>query len=134
MRTFRLDRMVATEATTEAFERPQPFDAVAYVRQAIGQAVYGTRCEVVLALAPEEAARRVSPTDGTLQPAEDGTVLRFSADDLDWAASYLASLECDLVVLRPPELRASLRTIAKRMQAAGRRRRPAATVEASPTP
>jgi predicted DNA-binding transcriptional regulator YafY len=133
MRTFRLDRMVATEATTEMFERPQEFDAVAYVRQSIGQAVYGTRCEVLLALTPEEAARRVSPTDGTLESAEGGTVLRFSADDLDWAASYLASLECDLVVLRPPELRASLRIIAKRMQAAGRRRRPAATAEANPT-
>jgi predicted DNA-binding transcriptional regulator YafY len=121
MRTFRLDRMVATEATTEIFERPEDFDAVAYVRQAIGQAVYGTRCEVLLALTPEEAARRVSPTDGTLEPAEDGTVLRFSADDLEWAAAYLASLECDLVVLRPPELRASLRTIARRLQVAARR-------------
>jgi predicted DNA-binding transcriptional regulator YafY len=121
MRTFRLDRMVATEATTEIFERPEDFDAVAYVRQAIGQAVYGTRCEVLLALTPEEAARRVSPTDGTLEPAEDGTVLRFSADDLEWAAAYLASLECDHVGLRPPELRASLRTIARRLQAAARR-------------
>jgi predicted DNA-binding transcriptional regulator YafY len=80
---------------------------------------------VLLALTPEEAARRVSPTDGTLEPAEDGTVLRFSADDLEWAASYLAGLECDLVVLRPLELRASLRMIARRLQAAGRRRRPA---------
>jgi predicted DNA-binding transcriptional regulator YafY len=127
MRTFRLDRMVATEATAETFERPDDFDAVAYVRQAIGQAVYGTRCEVLLALTPEEAARRVSPTDGTLEAADDGTVLRFSADDLEWAAAYLAGLECDLVVLRPPELRASLRTIARRLQAAGRPRRRAAT-------
>jgi predicted DNA-binding transcriptional regulator YafY len=125
MRTFRLDRMLATDATTESFERPEEFDAVAFVRQAIGQAVYGTRCEVLLALTPEDAAQRVSPTDGTLEPAEGGTVLRFSADDFDWAATYLASLECDLVVLRPPALRASLRTIAKRLQAAGRRRRPA---------
>ncbi len=130
MRTFRLDRMIATEATTEAFERPEDFDAVAFVRQAIGHAVFGTRCEVLLALTPEEAARRVSPTDGALEPAEDGTVLRFSADDLDWAATYLAGLECDLVVLRPPELRASLRTIAKRLQAAGRRRRAAVAAPA----
>jgi predicted DNA-binding transcriptional regulator YafY len=134
MRTFRLDRMMATEATTEAFERPEDFDAVAFVRQAIGQAVFGTRCEVLLALTPDEAARRVSPTDGSLEPAEDGTVLRFSADDLDWAATYLAGLECDLVVLHPPELRASLRTIAKRLQAAGRRRRPAMNVAAHRPP
>jgi predicted DNA-binding transcriptional regulator YafY len=121
MRTFRLDRMLATEATTEMFEPPDDFDAVAYVRQSIGEAVYGTRCEVVLALTFDEAKRRVSPTDGTLEQTADGTVLRFSADDFDWAASFLASLECDLVVLRPPELRTSLRKIAARLQAAGRR-------------
>jgi predicted DNA-binding transcriptional regulator YafY len=118
LRTFRLDRMLATEVTTETFERPDDFDAVAYLRQAIGEAPYGTRCEVLLALGLEEAKSRVSPTDGTLEPADDGTLLRFSADDLDWAAAFLAGLECDLVVLRPPQLRASLRALAGRLRAA----------------
>jgi predicted DNA-binding transcriptional regulator YafY len=118
MRTFRLDRMLASEVTTDAFQRPEDFDVVGYLRQAIGEAVYGTRCEVLLALNLEEAKQRVSPTDGTLEEVEDGTVLRFSADDFDWAASYLAGLECDLVVLRPPELRAALRTMAGRLRAA----------------
>jgi predicted DNA-binding transcriptional regulator YafY len=48
-------------------------------------------------------------------------VLRFSADDFEWAAAYLAGLECDLVVLKPPDLRASLRTMATRLRAASRR-------------
>lgn len=120
MRTFRLDRMLATEVTTDTFERPEEFDVVGYLRQAIGEAVYGTRCEVLLALSLDQARQRVSPTDGTLETAEDGTVLRFSADDFDWAASFLAGLECDLVVLRPPELRASLRLMAERLRAAAR--------------
>ena len=120
MRTFRLDRMVATEPTTDTFHRPEDFDVVGYLRQAIGEAVYGTRCEVLLELPIDEARQRVSPTDGTLEAAGNSTMLRFSADDLDWAATYLAGLECDLSVVRPPQLRASLRTIAMRLQAASR--------------
>jgi predicted DNA-binding transcriptional regulator YafY len=71
-------------------------------------------------LSLEEASRRISPTDGTLEAAEDGTLLRFSADDFDWAAAYLAGLECDLLVLRPAELRVSLRSMADRLRAAAR--------------
>ncbi|MGH9208357.1 MAG: helix-turn-helix transcriptional regulator [Acidimicrobiales bacterium] len=120
MRTFRLDRMLATEVTSETFDRPEDFDVVAYLHQALGEAVYGTRCEVLLSLTLEEAKRRVSPTEGTLVAGETGTVFSFSADDFDWAAAYLAGLECDLVVMRPPELRASLSTLARRLQAAAR--------------
>jgi predicted DNA-binding transcriptional regulator YafY len=120
MRTFRLDRMLSTEVTTETFQRPEDFDVIAYLRQVLAETMYGTRCEVLLAISLEEARRRVSPTDGTLVAAGEGALLSFGADDLDWAASYLASLECDLVVVRPRELRASLRTIAKRLQAAAR--------------
>jgi len=120
LRTFRLDRMLATEVTTQDFERPEEFDVVAYLRQAIGEAVYGTRCEVMLALSLDEARRRVSPMDGSLEPSGAGTLLRFSADDLDWAAAFLAGLECDLAVLRPPELRASLRVMASRLRSAAR--------------
>jgi predicted DNA-binding transcriptional regulator YafY len=133
LRTFRLDRMLATEVTNATFQRPEDFDVVAYLRQAIGEAVYGTRCEVLLALSFDAAKSRVSPTDGTLEEAEAGTLLRFSADDLDWAASFLAGLECDLVVLHPAELRASLRAMGARLQAAARgpgRRRAGVTGQA----
>jgi predicted DNA-binding transcriptional regulator YafY len=131
MRTFRLDRMLETEVTTHTFDRPDDFDVIGYLHQALGEAVYGTRCEVLLSLTFEEAKRRVSPTDGTLEASDGGTRLSFSADDFDWAAAYLAGLECDLVVLRPPELRASLRTIARRLQSAARapkRKSPGTTV------
>ena len=94
--------------------------SIAYLRQVLAETMYGTRCEVLLAISLEEARRRVSPTDGTLLAAGEGTLLTFGADDMDWAASYLAGLECDLVVIRPRELRASLRTIAQRLQAAAR--------------
>jgi hypothetical protein len=47
-------------------------------------------------------------------------VLRFSADDFEWAAAFLAGLECDLVVVRPAELRTSLRAMAARLRASAR--------------
>jgi predicted DNA-binding transcriptional regulator YafY len=120
MRTFRIDRMVAADSTDEAFDRPADFDVIGYLRQSIGEAVYGTRCEVLLDLTLEQARRRVSPTDGRLEAADGGTVLRFSADDFEWAAAFLASLECDLVVLRPAELRTALRAMAARLRASAR--------------
>src|SRR5579862_7302742 len=120
LRTFRIDRIEATEVTDETFSRPAEFDVIGYLRQSIGEAVYGTRCEVLLDLTLDQARRRVSPTDGTIEAAEGGTLLRFSADDFDWGATFLAGLECDLVVLRPPELRASLRAMATRLRASAR--------------
>ena len=132
LRTFRLDRMLATDVTTETFQRPESFDVIAYLRQVLAETVYGTRCEVLLALPLDQAQRRVSPTDGTLVADGESTLLTFGADDMDWAASYLAGLECDLTVVRPPELRASLRIIARRLQAAARgTKRTRAGVEAS---
>lgn len=132
MRTFRIDRMVAAEGTDETFDRPDDFDVIGYLRQSIGEAVYGTRCEVLLDLTLEQAKRRVSPTDGTLEAAGDGTVLRFSADDFEWAAAFLAGLECDLVVLRPAELRTSLRAMAARLRASARAPRRARAGAAGP--
>ena len=68
--------MLTTDVTTETFQRPVDFDVAAYLRQSIAETVYGTRCEVVLALTLAAAQSRVSPTAGTLEEAEEGTVLR----------------------------------------------------------
>jgi predicted DNA-binding transcriptional regulator YafY len=121
LRTFRLDRILSMEATSQTFDRPEKFDVVGHMQMTLAEAVYGHRCEVVLQLSLEEARHRVSPVDGTLEAAEGGTILRFGADDLDWAAGYLAHLECDLTVIHPPELRVSLQRIARRLQRAARR-------------
>jgi predicted DNA-binding transcriptional regulator YafY len=109
------------EVTTQAFSRPEKFDVVAHMQQTLAEAVFGRLCEVILDLSIEEARHRISPVDGTLEVIDGGTRFRFDADDLDWAAGYLAHLECDLTVVSPPELRVSLRRIAERLQRAARR-------------
>ena len=122
LRTFRLDRMLEAEVTTERFDRPDNVDVIGTIERTLADVGSGYRCEVLLDLTMEEAQQRVSASDATLEVAGDGTLMRFRADDLDWAATYLARLECDLVVLQPAALRPALRRLAERLQAASRRR------------
>jgi predicted DNA-binding transcriptional regulator YafY len=127
IRTFRLDRVLTMEATTETFQRPEQFDVIEHIQRAIRELYYVIRCEVLLDLTLEEAKARVSPTDGTVEASESGTLLRLAADSLEWASTYLMRLECDLVVLQPPELRVQMRKMAARFRAAGRRPKRAET-------
>ena len=71
----------------------------------------------MLADAPLETLRsRMPATVATLHPQAEGTVLlRGFADDLDILACTLAGLRCPLVLLRPDELRESVRSLAARL-------------------
>jgi predicted DNA-binding transcriptional regulator YafY len=121
IRTFRLDRVLTMDVTNETFRHPEHFDVIEHIQRAIRELQYDIRCEVLLDLTPAEARTRVSPTDGTVEAAAGGTLLRFGADDLEWAASYLVRLGCDLVVLQPTALRVEMRKMAARFRAAARR-------------
>jgi predicted DNA-binding transcriptional regulator YafY len=123
LRTFRLDRMLEADVTTEAFQRPDNVDVMGTIERTLAEVGSGYRCEVLLDLTMDEARGRVSASDAILEAVDDGTLLRFRTDDLDWAATYLARLECDLVVLQPAELRPALRRLAERLHAASRRPR-----------
>jgi predicted DNA-binding transcriptional regulator YafY len=127
IRTFRLDRVLAAEVTPETFQRPEHFDVIEHIERALRELFYVIRCEVLLDLTLADAQARVSPTDGVVEEVDGGTLLTFAADDLEWASSYLVRLECDFVVLQPPELRASMRKMAARLHAAARRPYPTTT-------
>ena len=58
------------------------------------------------------------PTLANLEPTAHGTVLRMRADSLDWAAGLLAGANCDFTIRHPPELRDSVKQLAKRLNAA----------------
>ena len=121
IRTFRIDRVQAADVTSETFQRPEHFDVIGQIQRSIRELVYVLHCEVLLGLTLADAQARVSPTDGTVEEVDGGTLLRFGADDVEWASSYLVRLECDFVVLQPPELRTSMRKMAERFRAAARR-------------
>jgi predicted DNA-binding transcriptional regulator YafY len=124
-RTFRLDRVQDVRVTDRTFSRPEDFDTVARVQRSIATAPWPWTVEALLALAPAAARERVAPTIGTLEERPDGVLVRFGADDLDWAARYLVGLECRFAVRGPPELRERLRDLSAAI---------AATAEPPPAP
>ena len=116
LRTFRIDRMLRLRVTNEAAdERPDGFDAVAYVRTSLARVPWGWEVEVVLELPVEEALRRIPATLAELADEDGAMVLRMRADSLDWAATVLAGLGCAFSIRRPDELRASVRALGERL-------------------
>src|SRR5438445_437843 len=55
---------------------------------------------------------------GTELRFDAGVLLALGADELDWAARYLVGLGCRFTVVRPPELRDTLRGLAAEVAAA----------------
>jgi predicted DNA-binding transcriptional regulator YafY len=81
---------------------------------------YAWQAEVVLHTEPEAAAVEVAANVGSLERCPGGTLLRMGANDLDWIARFLASLPFTMEVRHPPELRAELRSLGRRLQRAHR--------------
>ena len=98
-----------------AVDRPDGFDAVAYVRTSLARVPWGWEVEVVLELPVDEALRRIPTTLAELADEHGATVLRMRADSLDWAATVLAGLGCSFTIRGPDELRASVRALGERL-------------------
>ena len=114
-RSFRVDRMSDVVDTGMRFEpRPAPPDPVAFVSEGMAVSAYRFQARVTLFVPHEHAMRLIPRTVGVLQPAgKTRTTLRLGADDLDWIARYLASLDCKWRVEEPPELTDALASLAK---------------------
>ncbi len=119
-RTFRVDRVDAAEPLGGRVRFTDPPDPVALVAEAVTVAAYTWSARVRLELPHADAARRVPPTVGQLEPeSATTTLLRIGAHDLDWLARYLVGLVCGLEVLEPPELVDALRRLGHHLQASG---------------
>ncbi|HKX48705.1 MAG TPA: YafY family protein [Gaiellaceae bacterium] len=116
LRTFRADRIRRPVLDDEpAVPPPTGFDAVAYVSTSLARTPWRWEVEVLLDLPFDQAARRVPATLAELVEAEGGTLLRIRVGSLDWAASVLAGLGCGFTIVRPEELRTSIRALADRL-------------------
>jgi predicted DNA-binding transcriptional regulator YafY len=116
LRTFRVDRMWRTAlADGAAVPAPEGFDAVAYVSRSLASVPWKWEVEVLLDLPLDEAARRIPATLAELVDDPEGTLLRMRVGSLDWMATVLAGLGCDFTIRLPKELRASVRTLGKRL-------------------
>ncbi len=119
LRTFRVDRMWRIVLLDDAaLPSSEGFDAVAHVTRSLARVPWKWEVEVLLDLPADEAARRVPATLAELVDAPDGTLLRMRVGSLDWMATVLAGLGCGFTILRPDELRTSVRDLAAQLAAA----------------
>ncbi|HSJ96764.1 MAG TPA: YafY family protein, partial [Myxococcota bacterium] len=104
LRTLRLDRVAHAEVTARPFERPEGFDASAYLSRAMATLPRAVKTEVMLHTDEARAQRELCTTLGVVEPCAGGLLLRGSADELDWYARELLRLPFRFEVRSPPEL------------------------------
>jgi predicted DNA-binding transcriptional regulator YafY len=118
LRVFRLDRVLEARPRDETFVRPSDFDTLGHLLRAMALVPSAWEVEVLLRTTLPEARRDVSPTLASLEPTNDGVVLRCSVEDLEWMARFLAGLPWPFAIRRPDELRLALRRHAEALLAA----------------
>jgi predicted DNA-binding transcriptional regulator YafY len=117
-RTFRLDRMRETTATTWTFRPREHPDPVAYVQHSVTEAPYRHLARIRLRAAPGQVRELVPPQVGRVEDDRDGwCVLTAGGVDLDWLALHVVRLGFETEILEPPELRETAARLARRLTA-----------------
>ncbi|WP_141311296.1 helix-turn-helix transcriptional regulator [Streptomyces spinoverrucosus] len=126
-RTFRVDRITPKPPHGPRFtpRTPPAEDLAAYVSQGISTRAYATQAVVRLLVPLKEAAARISPSDGTLEPdGDDACVLRTGAASLDVMVIHVMLMGLEFEVLEPAELTEALTVARDRLSRALERRAP----------
>lgn len=108
LRSFRLDRVTHVRLLEPHFDRPEGFDPLAHLMQAIAIMPRKYAFELLLKTDIDTAHKEVFDVLGILEAAEDGILLRGSVEDLDWLARQISIFSFDFVVREPMELKAEL--------------------------
>ncbi|MDL5200677.1 YafY family protein [Streptomyces sp. ALI-76-A] len=117
-RTFRVDRITPRPPHGPRFapRTPPADDLAAYVSQGVSTRAYASHAVVRLLVPLEEAAERVSPSDGTLEAeGPDSCVLRTGAASLDVMVIHVTLLGFEFEVLEPAGLTEAIRTVQARL-------------------
>ena len=109
LRVFRVDRIAEVRLLEPSFKPPKDFDAPTYVSRAVAMVPLAYSADVLLKTDLETARRELHPNFVTLDPTEDGVILRCTTDNLRWLARVIASLSFPWEVRGPLELEAALR-------------------------
>lgn len=113
LRIFRLDRVQQIRVLESTFEPMADFDPLAYLLAKIAHITRLWEIEVLLKTSLQDAQGRIARDVAVLEAVEDGVLLKMWADDLVWVARVLVRLECQFVVMQPPELREALKQLAR---------------------
>ncbi len=127
IRTYRVSRVVATEPTTERFERPEDFDLAAYWAESAAAFERDVpRVEVVIRVHPDGMDRLQAAVGSSVLRAADTLPdddpdgwgrLRIHLDYPDEAAGVLLSAGPLVDVVWPPEVRAEVAATARAVAA-----------------
>jgi predicted DNA-binding transcriptional regulator YafY len=109
LRSFRLDRVVQVKEVDAHFERPDGFDPLAHVMQAIVTLPRKYPFELLLKTDMATAQREVFDFLGVLESHKDGVLMRGSVEDLDWLARQVSIFSFEFIVLEPLELKGELK-------------------------
>jgi predicted DNA-binding transcriptional regulator YafY len=114
LRTFRLDRIVALEPRDQSFERPADFDVLGYVLNSVALMPETDQVEVLLETTIDHAQEVITPVMGSLESSDKGVIFRRAANQLQWIAHILISVDFPVYVIRPPELRDEIRKLGRK--------------------
>ncbi|WP_190060430.1 helix-turn-helix transcriptional regulator [Streptomyces echinoruber] len=128
-RTFRVDRITPRPPHGPRFtpRRPPADDLAAYVSRGVSTRAYATHAVLRLLVPLPEAAERISPSAGVLEPdGPHACVLRTGAPSLEGMVVHVLMTGFEFEVLEPPELVETIRAARDRLTRALRAAPPAA--------
>ncbi|MGW3648343.1 helix-turn-helix transcriptional regulator [Streptomyces sp. NPDC000878] len=120
-RTFRVDRITPKPPHGPRFapRTPPADDLAAYVSRGVSTRAYASHAVVRLLVPLAEAAERISPSAGTLEPdGEEACLLRTGAASLDVMVVHVMLMGFEFEVLEPEELVDVIRTARDRLSRA----------------
>ncbi|WP_443073274.1 helix-turn-helix transcriptional regulator [Streptomyces sp. NBC_01451] len=120
-RTFRADRITPKPPHGPRFapRTPPADDLAAYVSRGVSTRAYASHAVVRLLVPCAEAAARISPSAGTLEPdGEEACLLRTGASNLDVMVIHVMLMGFEFEVLEPVELVDVIRTSRDRLSRA----------------
>jgi predicted DNA-binding transcriptional regulator YafY len=115
LRSFRLDRILQAQELNARFERPEGFDPLSHMMQAIATMPRKYAFELLLKTDIATAQQEVFDVLGVLEPCSEGVIIRGSVEDLDWLARQISIFSFDFVVHEPQELKVELQKHATRL-------------------
>ena len=108
LRSFRLDRITKIKEVDAHFDRPEGFDPLAHIMQAVATLPRKYAFELLLKTDIATAQKEVFDVLGVLEADKNGVIMRGSVEDLDWLARQLSIFSFDFVVREPEELKTAL--------------------------
>jgi predicted DNA-binding transcriptional regulator YafY len=127
IRTFRLSGIQALIALDERFERPRDFDLPAYWAEAIVKFEQDLYIGTARVRATDRGIARLKAVSDTVRQAIDAQSIEPNAagwatimipiEEIGWATREMTKAGAEVEVLEPPELRAAVAEVARKMAA-----------------